>query len=87
LSPTEKIITVFNELEYLERLVKLVKNKRDEMLHLNWVAFVAPIVLDMRKININRSHNKTIHLLVEMNNYIIEGLIDIRASMSIVATK
>jgi hypothetical protein len=41
----ETIITTFNELEYLERLVKLVRKKRNEMLHLNWVAFAAPTIL------------------------------------------
>ncbi len=41
----ETIITTFNELEYLERLVKLVRKKINEMLHLNWVAFAAPTIL------------------------------------------
>jgi len=36
----------------------------------------------MRKICINKTHrSKTLHLLVEINNYIIEGLVDTRASL------
>jgi hypothetical protein len=40
----------------------------------------------LRKICINKTHrNKTLHLLVEINNYIVEGLVDIGASMSVMA--
>jgi hypothetical protein len=40
----------------------------------------------LRKICINKAHrNKTLHLLVEINNYVVEGLVDIRASMSVMA--
>jgi hypothetical protein len=35
-------------------------------------------------ISINKTHrNKTLHLLVEIKNYVIEGLVDIGTSMSI----
>jgi len=38
----------------------------------------------MCKININNNHkSKTLHLLVEINNNNVEGLIDTRALMSI----
>jgi hypothetical protein len=40
----------------------------------------------LRKICINKTHwSKTLHLLVEINNNVVEGLVDIRASMSIMA--
>jgi hypothetical protein len=39
---------------------------------------------NIQRICINKTHqNKTFHLLVEINNYVVEGLVDIRASMSI----
>jgi hypothetical protein len=38
----------------------------------------------LRKICINKTHrSKTLHLLVEINNYIVEGLVDTGASMSV----
>ncbi len=43
--------------------------------------------LAIKKIYINKTHwSKTLHLLVEINNYVVEGLVDTRASMSIMAT-
>jgi len=40
-----------------------------------------------RQIYINKTHrSKTLHLLVEINNYVVEGLVDIGASMSVMAT-
>jgi hypothetical protein len=45
------------------------------------VAFGAPTVLGLRKISINQSRNKIVHLLVDMNNHIIKGLVDTKASM------
>jgi hypothetical protein len=40
----------------------------------------------LRKICINKTHrSKTLHLLVEINNYVVEGLVDTGASMSIMA--
>jgi hypothetical protein len=41
----------------------------------------------IRKFNINRNHqNKTLPLLVEIVNNMLEGLIDIGASMSMMST-
>lgn len=45
---------------------------------------MASIITNLRNININRTYSKTILLLVEMNNHIIEGLVDSGASMSII---
>jgi hypothetical protein len=43
-------------------------------------------VSTLRKICINKTHrSKTLHLLVEINNYVIEGLMDTRASMYVMA--
>jgi predicted aspartyl protease len=38
----------------------------------------------LRRIYINKTHrSKTLHLLVEINNYIVEGLVDTGASMTV----
>ncbi len=48
------------------------------------MVFVVPA---FKKICINKTHwNKTLHLLVEIKNYVVEGLVDIGASMFIMAT-
>ncbi len=45
------------------------------------MVFAIPI---LTKIYINKTHqSKTLHLLVEINNYVVEKLVDTRASMSI----
>jgi hypothetical protein len=42
------------------------------------------VVPTLKKICINKTYwSKTLHLLVEINNYVVEGLVDTRASMSI----
>ncbi len=44
-------------------------------------------ILALRKIYINKTHrSKTLHLLMEINNYVVEGLMDTRASMFAMAT-
>ncbi len=40
----------------------------------------------LRRICVNKTHrSKTLHLSVEINGYLIEGLVDTRASMSVMA--
>ncbi len=40
----------------------------------------------LRRVCINKSHrSKTLHLLVEINNYVVEGLVDTGASMTVMA--
>ncbi len=47
---------------------------------------IVSVVPTLRKICINKTHrSKTLHLLVEINNYIVKGLVDTRASMSVMA--
>ncbi len=73
------------ELEHLESLVKLARRKRDSEATENQVSVVSAIPTP-RKICINKTHrSKTLHLLVEINNYVVEGLVDTGASMSVVA--
>jgi hypothetical protein len=83
LSPMETILSIPSELEYLENLVKFVQKKRDD--NLNSTNLIksnhAPTI---HNICINKSHrNRILHLLVSVGNNLIEGLIDTRASMSI----
>jgi hypothetical protein len=73
------------ELEHLESLVKLARRRRDSEANENQVSMVSTVPT-LRKIYINKTHrNKTLHLLIEINNYIVEGLVDTGASMSVMA--
>ncbi len=77
---------ILGELEHLESLVKLARRKRDLEATENQMSVVFAIPAP-RKICINKTHrSKTLHLLVEINNYVVEGLVDTGASMSVMAT-
>jgi len=85
LSPMETILMIPGELEHLESLVKLARRRRDLEAIENQVSMVSTAPT-LRKIYINKTHrSKTLHLLVEINNYIVEGLVDTGASMSVMA--
>jgi hypothetical protein len=85
LSPMETILMIPGELEHLESLVKLARRRRDSEANENQVSMVSTVPT-LRKICINKTHrNKTLHLLVEINNYIVERLVDTGASMSVMA--
>jgi predicted aspartyl protease len=85
LSPMETILLIPGELEHLESLVKLARRRRDSEMNENQVAMVSTEPT-LRRICINKSHrSKTLHLLVEVNNYIVEGLVDTGASMTVMA--
>lgn len=85
LSPMETILAILRKLESLESLIKLAKKKQDEGLKLvNLTKVEGPIVV--HRIDIHKNHRiKTLHLLVELNNNLLEGLMDIGASMSIMS--
>ncbi len=71
------------ECEHLESLVKLIRRKKDSETMDNQVSMISAS-LTIKRICINKTHrSKTLHLLVEINNYVVEGLVDTRASMSI----
>jgi predicted aspartyl protease len=85
LSPMETILMIPGELEHLESLVKLARRRRDLEANENHVSMVYGVPA-LRKICINKTHqSKTLHLLVEINNYIVEGLVGTGASMSVMA--
>ncbi len=71
------------ELKYLEGLVKLTRRKKDEKNGRNHVATINKTLI-VKRISVNKTYRgKTMHLLVEINNGVIEGLVDIGVSMSV----
>ncbi len=85
LSPMETILMIPRELEHLESLVKLARRRRDSEITKNQVSVVSAIP-SLRKICVNKTHrSKTLHLPVEIGNCIVEGLVDIGASMFVLA--
>jgi len=86
LTPMETVLMIPGELEHLESLVKLARRKKDAEAISDQVSMVSTAPT-LRRICINKTHrSKTLHLLVEINSYVVEGLIDTGASMSIMAT-
>jgi len=73
------------ELEHLESLVKVARKKKDAEATSNQISMVSA-ALTLRRLYINKTQrSKTLHMLVEVNNYLVEGLVDTRASMSVMA--
>jgi hypothetical protein len=67
--------------------VKLARKKRDENLKLANIMKVEETLV-IRRIYINESHHKKIlHLLVEISNHLVEGLVDIGASIFVMAAR
>jgi len=82
----ETILMISGELEHLESLVRLARQKKD-LEAMNNQVFMVSATLALKKIRINKMHrSKTLHLLMEINNYVVERVEDIGASMSIMAT-
>ncbi len=74
------------KLEYLKGLVKLARRRKNEKVGKNQVATIYNTTT-VRRIYVNKNYkSKTMHLPVEINNGMIEGLVDIGASMSVMAT-
>jgi len=87
LSPLETILTIPNELEYLKGLVKLARKHKDEeteqVIHITTV-LITPTI---KWISININHiGKTLHLIIEVHNSLIEGLVDTSVSMLVMVT-
>jgi predicted aspartyl protease len=83
LSPMETILMILGELEHLKNIIRLARQKRDAKAIDNQV-FIVSAAPTLKRICITKMHkNKTLHLLVEINNYVVEGLVDTRTSMSI----
>jgi hypothetical protein len=85
LTPMETVMMVPSELEQLENLVKVARRKKDTKIASNQVLMVFA-ALTLRRVCINKTHrSKTLHLSVEINSYLIEGLVDTDASMFVMA--
>ncbi len=85
LSLMETILMIPGELEHLESLAKLARRKRNSEANENQVSVLFAIP-SLRKIYVNKTHqSKTLHLPVEISNYVVEGLVDTGASMSVMA--
>ncbi len=85
LTPMETVMMIPGELEHLESLVRVARKKKDAEAAGNQVSMVAA-VLALRRLCINKTHrSKTLHLSVEVNSCLVEGLVDTGASMSVMA--
>jgi len=85
LSPMETVLMIPGELEHLENLVKLARRKKDSETTENQVSVVSASP-HIRKICVSKTHrSKTLHLPIEINDCIIEGVVDTGASMSVLA--
>jgi len=79
----ETILMILGELEHLENLVKLARRKKDAEIVNDQVSVISPVPA-IRRIYVNKTNrSKTLHLPVEINGYVVEGLVDTGASMSV----
>jgi len=86
LTPMETVMMIPGELEHLENLVKVARRKKDTEATNTQVSMVSAVPA-LRRLCINKTHrSKTLHLSVEVNQCLIEGLVDTGASMSVMAT-
>ncbi len=84
-SPMETVLMIPGELEHLENLVKLTRRRKDADMVNDQMSVVSPIPA-IRRICVNKtSRSKTLHLPVEIDRYIVEGLVNTGASMSVMA--
>jgi predicted aspartyl protease len=82
----ETILIIPGKLEYLKGLVKLARRRKDVEGQRNQVTAIhsTPAI---RRVSVNKTHrNKTLHLVVEINQAMIKGLVDTGASMLVMAT-
>jgi hypothetical protein len=85
LTPMETVLMIPGELEDLKSLVKLARRKKDTETVNDQVSMVS-VVSAIKRICVNKTNrSKTLHLLVEINRYVVKRLIDTRASMSVMA--
>ncbi len=79
------MLIIPRELKYLEGLVKLAKRKKDAKINRKEVAIIHPIHT-IRRVSVNKAHyNKTLHLVLEINQALTEGVVDTGTSMLVMA--
>jgi hypothetical protein len=85
LTPMETVMMIPGELEHLENLVKVARKKKDAEAGNTQVSMVSAAP-PLRRLYISKTHrSKTLHLTIEVNQCLIEGLVDTGASMSVMA--
>jgi predicted aspartyl protease len=85
LMPMETVMLIAGELEQLENLVKVARRKKDAESETTQVSLVSSVPT-LKRICVNKTHkSKILHLSVEINNCLIEGLVATGASMSVMA--
>ncbi len=78
LSLMETILKIPRKLKHLESLMKLAKCKRNSEIMDNQVSMILASSA-IKQICINKTRkNKTLHLLVEINNYVVEGSMSVK---------
>jgi len=86
-TPLEKFLIILGELQYLEGLVKLAKRWKDEEAQQVIHIFVVTTIPTIKHVSVNKNYrDKTLHLTMEVQNGLIEGLVDMGASMLMMAT-
>jgi hypothetical protein len=71
LSPMETVLMIPGKLEHLENLMKLARRRKDAETVTDQVSIVSPVPA-IRRICVNKTNrSKTLHLLVEINKYVI----------------
>jgi predicted aspartyl protease len=85
LTPMEIVMMIPGELEHLENLVKVARRKKDTEATNIQVSMVSTVPT-LRRLCISKTHrSKTLHLSVEVNQCLFEGLVDTGASMLVMA--
>jgi hypothetical protein len=85
LTPMETVMMIPGELGQLENLVKVARRKKDADIEGTQVSMVSTAPT-LKRICVNKTHrSKTLHLFVEMNGYLIKGLVDTGTSTSVMA--
>jgi predicted aspartyl protease len=85
LTPMETVMMIPGKLELLENLVKVARRKKDAEIESTQVLMVSAAPT-MKRICVNKTHrSKTLHLSVEINSCLIEGLVDTSVSMFVMA--
>jgi len=84
-SPMETVLMIPGELEHLKSLVKLACRKKDAETVNDQVSVISPVPA-IRRVCVNKTNrSKTLHLPVEINRCVIEGLVDTWASIYVMA--
>jgi hypothetical protein len=72
----ETMLIIPRQLKYLEGLVKLAKRKKDVEINIKQVVVIHAIHT-IKSVSVNKAQcSKTLHLVMEINQALIEGVVD-----------